>query len=509
MAMLGTEGLTTRVLIVDDEKVVREGCARSLLSLGYTVDKAEDGAGGIALMERQDYDILLLDLMMPGVDGFGVLAWVKAHRPSLLVIVITGFATVAKAVAAMKEGAFDFVGKPFTPDYLRLVVQRAAEKQALMAEMSQLRAEKSLDLETIAEEQSRLKTVFACMEGAIVVTNHREVVVLHNPAATRLLEIQTHPIVGRTLSELIADPGAADMVRQVMTQASSITREFSPGSISGFYLRAHSAPVRAVDGKIQGSVTVFEDISFEKHIDQLKSEFVAMVVHELRAPLAAVEQMIYSLASGGEEMGERCQHLLGRVKARIRDQLQMINNLLDLSKLETGSVVLNLTPVRVEEILEEAIEIVLPRAKGKAIGLAFDPGQTDTWLQLDREQIRIVFTNILDNAIKYTPAGGQVAIAHAVAGGLVSVTITDTGVGISADDLPHIFDRFFRGRGSGTRDVSGSGLGLSLVKKIVEAHHGYIDVSANLGGGTTMTLSLPLFDAQPPRPAGDKASRVA
>ncbi len=482
-----------RILIVDDEKVIREGCARSLSDRDYEIHKEENGEKGISRLQEQRFDIVLLDLLMPGMDGFSVLKWIVAHQPEVLVIVITGFATVVKAVEAMKLGAFDFVGKPFTPDYIRLVVERAVEKRTLMNEASRLREEKNLDLETIVEEQSRLQTVFSCMEGAILVTNREGVVVLHNPAAIKLLEIQTDPVIGKPLADSIRDQNAIAMVKDVVGIGSAITKEFPPGSISRLYLRAHCAPVRTSTGKTLGSVTVFEDITTHKRIDEQKSEFVAMVAHELRAPLASIEQMFYAIALCDENDGDRRQHLQNRISVRIKDQLQLIENLLSLSRLESGAVVLTLETENGNTILADVIEAVRPRTENKDLKLQYQPAPQDWWAQVDHDQIRVVFTNIVDNAIKYSPAGGTVTVSVSVGSSLAKVAIADTGIGIEAENLPNIFEKFFRVKGKATRGITGSGLGLSLVKKILEAHKGYIDVSSQPNQGTTFTISLPLI----------------
>lgn len=487
----------TRILIVDDEKVIRDGCERALAGGAYFVQKAENGEQGIAALERDPFDVVLLDLMMPGIDGFAVLKWVKEHRPTTQVIVVTGFATVAKAVAAMKEGAFDFVAKPFTPDYIRIVVQRAAEKRSLLSETARLREEKALDLEAIAEEQSRLRSVFACMEEAILVTNREGTVVLHNPVAIRVLELQTDPVIGKPLSASLSDASAVEMVAEAVRSGATVMREFMPGTISKLWLRAHCAPVRTAAGKVLGSVTVFEDITTHKRVDQLKSEFVAMVAHELRAPLAAIQQMVWSVEGAGDIDPQKRTEILGRVSARIEDQLKLIENLLNLSKLETGVVAFNMEPAKGDEMVADAIARVRERAEGKGICVEFSACPNEWWLSADRDHMVMVFTNIIDNAIKYTPAGGAVRIRSAHGGSLARVTVSDTGIGIAPADLPHIFDRFFRVKGRETRGIPGSGLGLSVVKKVVEAHSGSIDVDSEPGRGTTFTVTLPLCD--PPR----------
>ena len=281
-----------RILIIDDEKVIREGVERALSGKGYGIEKAENGERGIQLVKDKGFDIILLDLMMPGIDGFTVLSWIKENEPQVQVIVITGFATVSKAVTAMKQGAFDFVGKPFTPDYIRIVVDRAIEKLTLQAETEKLREEMTLSLEAINKEKSRLKTVFSCMAEAVLITDRNGVVVHHNPAAIKILEIQTDPVIGKPLSASIRDNTAVQMVSEAIANSAVVTREFSPGSISRKFLRANCAPVQSLKGTVIGSVTTFEDISTHKQIDKMKSDFVAMVAHELKAPLASIEQMI-------------------------------------------------------------------------------------------------------------------------------------------------------------------------------------------------------------------------
>ncbi len=488
-------GATAEVLIIDDEQVIRDGCERALSSEGYAVTQADGGKPGIRLLGERDFDVVLLDLMMPGIDGFEVLGWIQKNRPQLPVVVITGFATVAKAVSAMKQGAFDFVGKPFTPDYIRIVVRRAIEKQRLAAEAEALKKARARDLLAIAEEQSRLKTVFQCMMESVLITNRDGVVVHHNPAAVNVLQLQSDPVIGKPLSASVDDPKLLNMVREAVDEAKGVTREFAPGSISRLWLQAHCSPILDADGEPLGSVTVFEDITTRKQIDQQKSEFVAMVVHELRAPLASVEQMIYAMgASCDRIVGSPCENLHERMTARTRELLQLIANLLNLSRLESESLVVAREPMCGDEILKNVVEVLKPQAEKKNIELAFESAPSAWWFNGDYAYIRSAFMNVVGNAVKYTPENGQVEVRSQMAGGLVNVCISDSGIGIGADDLAHIFDRFYRVSTAATRRITGSGLGLSVVKKVVEAHNGFIDVRSEPGLGTTFTLSFPMVD---------------
>lgn len=482
-----------RILVIDDEKVIRDGVERALVTEGYEVTKAADGSAGVEMLQSGTFDIVLTDLMMPGMDGFAVLDWIRENQPKVQVIVITGFATVTKAVSAMKQGAFDFVGKPFTPDYIRVVVNRAVDRLKLQAETARLRAEKKRGLEAIDKSESRLKTVFGCMAEAVLITDSEGIVVLHNPAAIKNLEIQTDPFIGKHLSASIRDATAVSMVEEVVKGSKAVIREFSPGSISRKFLRAYCSPVITEQGAVVGSVTIFEDITTHKEIDQMKSDFVAMVAHELKSPLASVEQMIYAVQVGCDhEQTASCNSLHSRMTARTKDLLRLIDNLLNLSKLESGTVVFNLEPVRGEDIVQDVMEISRPQAEAKDITLSYEASEDDWWFKVDYDHMRTAFMNIVSNGIKYTPEHGHVTLKCLTSGGFITFSVSDTGIGISDEDLPNIFDRFYRVRGKATRNIIGSGLGLALVKEVVSAHQGYLDVESTPGVGTKLAISFPL-----------------
>jgi len=220
---------------------------------------------------------------------------------------------------------------------------------------------------------------------------------------------------------------------------------------------------------------------------------VAMVAHELKSPLASIEQMIYALQINCKyEAESSCNTLHSRMTVRTKDLLRLIDNLLNLSKIESGTVVFNLEPVRGQQIIEEVVELTLPQAQAKSITIKHLPHDSAWFFNVDYDHMRTAIGNIVSNAVKYTPDGGTIEISAAVAGGFVSVVFQDSGIGIGAADLPHIFDRFYRVKGKATRHISGSGLGLALVKEVVEAHQGYIEVDSEPGSGTRFTLSFPL-----------------
>ncbi len=484
--------MTAKILIIDDEQVIRDGCVRVLKKEGLDVISAPNGEEGLKLMEQEPANVVLVDLMMPGIDGFETLARIREKWPECYVIIITGFATVEKAVQAMKNGAFDFLAKPFEPDYLRIVIRRALDKISLEAETARLREEREMGLRTIMTEQSRLRTIINCMESAVLVVDKDLTVLLHNPTLLRRLEIQTDPMVGKPLPDSVLNQDLCDMVRDVTSQGKTISREFPENTIGKCFFRAHCAPVRGKDDEILGSVTVFEDLSALKKVDELKSDFVAMVSHELRAPLASVEQIAYVLRDGlAGNIDEKGKHLVGRILVRTKELLDLVKNLLDLSRIEMGVQIQNMESVDIKGLVEEVVDMLQPQVQSRNQSIQHAcAGELPEFLA-DRDNMQGVFKNIIGNAVKYTPEGGRIDIRTSCDANFLCVEVEDSGMGIPHEDLPRIFDKFYRVKGK-TRGITGSGLGLSVTKSIIEAHRGEILVQSEEKKGTTFKVLLPL-----------------
>jgi len=488
----------TNILVIDDERIMRDGCSRILSKDGWTVITAENGKVGLEEIQArpQGIDTVLLDLMMPGMSGMEVLDQARVIDPDLLVIVITGYATVEVAVEAMKKGAYDFIPKPFTPDQLRIVVRRSLERRALQKEAEFLRREREKSLRDIATEKSKVKTIINCMGDGVLVCDRDGCVVLSNPAASQLLQIAESSLLGNFVSQCNVHPELSKTIEQSLfakdTGYTSVSQELSFGKSAEIFLRAHTAPVKNDLGEIMGSVTVLQDIRHLKELDKMKSEFIAMVTHELRAPIAAVEQQLTVILNKmAGEVTEKQEQLLSRAKERTRGLLNLIGDLLDLSKIEAGKMVQYKEPLSLQEVIQKVIDLMKAEAEGKAIDLQFQVPTTVPLIQADRNSMEGIFTNLISNAIKYTLRGGKVWVTLGEEGGFVRANVTDTGIGIKKEDLPRIFDKFYRVKSTETRQIVGTGLGLSIVKSIVDAHLGQISVESEAGKGTTFTLLFP------------------
>jgi len=486
------------ILVIDDEQIMRDGCSRILSKDGWTVICAENGNKGLEEIKGrpENIDVILLDLMMPGMSGMEVLDHIRTIDPNLLVIVITGYATVESAVEAMKKGAYDFIPKPFTPDQLRIVVRRALEKRTFQKEAEILRRERERTLRDIATEKSKIKTIINCMGDGVLVCDRDSCMVLTNPAASRMLKISETSLLGNFLSECNLPSELSKTMEESLqikdTGYTSVSQELSIGESGEIFLRAHTASVRNDIGEVMGSVTVLQDISHLKELDKMKSEFIAMVAHELRAPIAAVEQQLTVILNKmAGEVTEKQEKLLSRAKERTKGLLDLIKDLLDLSKIEAGKMVQYKEPLSLQEVIQIVVDLMRTEAENKKIDLQFSAPSKMLMINADRNSMEGIFTNLISNGIKYTPEGGKIWITLGEEGGFVKATVSDTGIGIKKEDLPRIFDKFYRVKTAETRQIIGTGLGLSIVKSIVDAHLGSISVESEEGGGTTFTVLLP------------------
>jgi len=484
-----------KILVIDDESVMRDGCQRILTKEGCEVLTAADGEEGLAAIEEdpQRFALILLDLKMPGMGGMEVLEAAREINPTLLIVVITGYATVDSAVEAMKKGAYDFVPKPFTPDQLRLVVNRALEKRRLELEAERLKAEAARSLRDVVTEKGKVRTIINCMADGVLVTDREGRVVLSNPAASRMLGIETNACLERPLREEVGNEKLIEAVQGVLEpknpEVTTISQELQ---IRDSLIRAHTAAVKSEEGEVLGTVTVLEDMTYVLELDRMKGDFIAMVSHELRSPVSAIGQNINLILNGlAGEVTEKQQHLLSRAKERSRGLLDLIGDLLEISKIDAGMALQQKGPLQVEEVVSKVVELMEAEAQTKGVALHQKVHPSLPPVLGDRDNLEGVFTNLVSNAIKYTPDGGEVRVEVAPEGDYIKTVVADTGIGIPKEDLPRIFDKFYRVKSEETRGIVGTGLGLSIVKSIVEAHLGSISVESEEGKGTVFTVLLP------------------
>jgi two-component system phosphate regulon sensor histidine kinase PhoR len=258
------------------------------------------------------------------------------------------------------------------------------------------------------------------------------------------------------------------------------------------YLRAQAVPFQNRSGEILGSVTIIDDITHLKELDEMKSAFVSMVSHEIRGPLSTVLSQIKILMDGlAGELGPKQADILGKISRKIQGLVELSNELLDLSRIEAGLIVQDKEQVQLMDILESLVEFMQARAKEKNISLSLEKADLPL-INADTKSMEEVFSNLITNAIIYTPEGGEITVRGEVKGGFVGISVSDTGYGIAPDEIPRIFERFYRAKTEKTRNIVGTGLGLPIVKSIVEAHNGTVKVESEEGVGSTFYVRLPV-----------------
>jgi signal transduction histidine kinase/FixJ family two-component response regulator len=487
----------SHILVVDDEKDIRDGCERIIKHMGCMVHKASNGDEGITVFKENNISLVLSDLKMPGMDGIELLRRLREMDEHILVIIITGFATIDTAIEAMKQGAYDFIAKPFGPDQLRIVVGRALEKLRLRRQAKILELERLRNLADLGTEKSRIHAIIESLPNGIVVTNSKGRVVLMNLDFRKRFDIPFDRNVGDQVETYINDQGLCKLINEI-SQGMHVGIDKIPTYEvmlpSEIYLLARGQSVLAEDKECLGAVMIFTNITDLKNFDQLKSEFVAKVAHELRSPLSTIHEQ---LALVIEEMAvaddDDNKKLLLRAKEKTKGLISLIGNLLDLSRIEAGNDYNNPKQVKVSEILDGIVDFLKSRAETK--------GQTLTITHENREipyviadplAIESIFGNLITNAIKYTQKGGQIAVKTEVIDNRVKVVVSDNGFGMDPQQQKMIFEKFYRIKNEKTRHIVGTGLGLSIVKGLVDAMEGEIRVESAIDCGSVFTVLLPI-----------------
>jgi len=477
----------TRVLVVDDEKRIRDGCHSILTLAGFKVGLAENGYAGLKKIEDEHFDIILLDLMMPGLRGVDLLEHVKAHHPDTLVIVITGYATLEHAVEAMKKGAFDFISKPFSPEDLRAVIARAVEYIR--------------NLEDIAHEKSRMGTLINHLLDGVMATDGEKQVALANPAFLKLTGYRGESPIGLPVNKLIQNEKLLQLIDEALSmpadQFTELTDEFDQGALAEnkeTVLAVRCVPFRDRLHRNLGTVTVVHDITALKKMDKIKTDFVSMVAHEIKSPMNSVLALVKVVQDRlAGDVTEKQQEILGRVSEKIKGLSDLAADLLDLSRIESGLITLEKERLQIAALLSEQVAFHQTRAQGKNIQLNLESLPELPPILANKRAIEEVFANLLTNAIKYTPEAGTVSVSASAEKDYVHSAVKDTGFGISRENLARIFERFYRVKDDKTRMISGTGLGLAIVKSIVEAHNGRIEAESEPDRGSTFHVFLPIM----------------
>jgi len=487
-----------RILVVDDEYGMREGCRAVLAAEGYEVETAEDGVVGLKIFsEKGKFSAVLVDLNMPRMSGMELIEKMHELDKDVCLLVITGYATIETAVEATKRGAYGYIPKPFTPDELLLPVRSGLEKRSLTLEAKRLREERENRLLEVAFERSKSNTIINCMTDGVLVINRDKQIVLRNAASARIIPKCSQFHLPTPMEDALDAPELSALVAEtleVKSESLIISKEVTLGNCT--YM-VNASPVMELNGDTVGAVAVLRDITALKKLDTAKSMFVSMVAHEIRGPLAVIEGYLNVILSGvAGQNPDRDRGMLERSLARAKTLRKMVSELMNLTAMETGHFTIKRAPLEIARVVAEAVEWCREKADEKGIALALDCAEYTLKEKIlaDRDAMMCVFTNIIDNAIKYTPPNGNVKVAVEYNGIYAKISIKDDGIGMTHEEQERVFDEFFRAKNEFTENVPGTGLGLSLVKRLVDMHQGKISLDSTPGIGSEFTVSLPSME---------------
>jgi two-component system NtrC family sensor kinase len=336
-------------------------------------------------------------------------------------------------------------------------------------------------------ERAQLETILRETEDGVIAVDNQNRLILMNPTARTAFGVNSADIAGRDFATVIRNLEVRELITGKSRQAEVILDD-------GRVFNAHLTPIAGV-----GRAVVLQDITHLKKLDRIKSEFVTTVSHDLRSPLTAILGYVELISRAGP-VNEQQAEFIRRVQFSVQSITTLITDLLDLGRIEAGFDTQK-EPTHLALVVRYAVEGLRQQAEARHQTLSIDVPENLPTIFANPPRVRQMLANLIDNAIKFTPDGGQVAVTARADDQLILITVNDNGIGIPPADQPYIFDKFYRASNS-RQDYTGTGLGLSIVKSIVENHDGRIWLESRPETGTTFTVVLPVYVEPNRRPAG-------
>ncbi|MDR7543123.1 MAG: ATP-binding protein [Armatimonadota bacterium] len=402
-----------------------------------------------------------------------VAAWVVGTR--LAHTIVEPIHELTRVASSMSAGDLSVSVRP----HGSLEIGRLGEVFNWMAD--RLRA----TITTLSAEKKKLAAIVASMTDGVIATDRNGAVILANRAAMELLGWPDDGDADRRVEW----PRLRAVLEDAALHGRICAEELPPSETANRLVEAHCAPISGDEGRPAGAVAVLRDVGELRRLERARRELTANVSHELRTPLTSIKGFAETLLAGAVRDEPTARRFLEIIDQETNRLVKLVDDLLDLSQLESKRLSLELGPVRVREVVADAVLRMKSLAGARELELR--PAESDVAVVADRDRLAQVLTNLLDNAIKFTPEGGRIAVGWRTLNGEVEVTVADDGPGIPPTDLPYVFERFYKADRSRSPVPGGTGLGLAITKHIIEAHGGRIRVASTPGEGTTFSFTLP------------------
>ncbi len=509
------------ILLVDDHLEILLALEAILSNLGQHLVKAQSGREALKHLLDTDFAVILLDVHMPEMDGFETAELIRQreksrHTPIIfLTATDKGDAWVTRGYAV---GAVDYLFKPFVPEVLQAKVevfvelfkktavvrhqaeQLAVANEALQAEISaRQRAEGAL-----RKSEELYRTLAANFpNGAVFLYDQELRYTIADGSGLAAVGLSKEAFTGKTIWEAWPPETCAILEPHYRAALAGRTTSAEVPYANRMYL-VYTLPLKNEAEEIFAGMVMTQDITQRKEVERLKDELISTLSHELRTPLTSMRGFA-ELMLEREFPAERRQRFLSIMHNETVRLTNLINDFLDLRRMESGRQPYHFERVELTELLRESMALFTPADASHTLHL--EAPDTLPTILADKDRIRQVLSNLLSNAIKFSARGGEVTVGVRQEGMHLAVWVTDQGMGIPPEAIPQLFSKFFRVDNQQTRNIGGTGLGLALVKEIIEAHQGQIWVESQVGRGSTFWFALPLtVPAQPAVSVSEAAS---
>ena len=505
-----TEKDVFSVLVVEDDEVDQIAFKKAVKKneLPYECTVVGSVSEAIEVLNSAGFDVAVIDYRLGDGTAFDVFNVLK-DTPTIFT---TGAGDEEIAIKAMKSGVYDYLVKDPSRNYLKVIpgviknaINHKRNEDKLKEYHSNLERLVKERTEQLEEEKELLAVTLSSMSDGVIAVDVNKRIILFNRVVEDLSGWKFFEVQGKNVDEVfqIANEKTGEAVEDIIDTAFKSSQVeigtdhdcllTKDGTCHPVALSA--AAIRKNDGTIVGIVVVLRDVTREREIDQMKSDFISSVSHELRAPLTSISAYTENLISEPDMKKETRGEFLKIVEDESKRLAHLIDSILEISKIESGKREIHLADIEIASVVKRVLASLKPVAEKKNVELHSDIAQGLDSLVADEGRIESVVTNLLSNAIKFTPEKGTVSVSVRQLNEEIQIKVSDTGIGMPKESLNKIFDRFYRVHRLGS-NIQGTGLGLAIVKEIVMMHGGRIEVESEENKGSTFTVYLPLV-AQP------------
>ena len=413
---------------------------------------------------------------------------------SVVMLLVTGMASllISRTFSRRVERLQSFSRRVAEGDFRPIDADRSGDAlEALAVSLNDSATRLDRAMRTLREERNLSAAILGSMVEGVAVVNSSERLLFANEGFAGILELDSPPQPGRSLLEVVRQTELIEAVRDVLKGAPRVEAEIVTGTLRQRFFAATVASVKATENS--GAVVVLHDITDLRKLERVRRDFVANVSHEFKTPLTAIQGFAETLLAGAMDDPQHRVRFLQIILEHSRRLARLTDDLLELSKMDADRLALEVDRLSASQLVQSCVETTQRVANEKHLRFSINLPQCLPDVAADRRRIAEVLQNLLDNAIQYTPAGGEIVVSASAGGQEVTFTVSDTGIGIPQVDQPRIFERFYRVDVARSREVGGTGLGLSIAKHLVEAHGGRIWVESEVGRGSQFHFTVPVF----------------